>query len=188
MTAGGCRWGYAGLLGALLMCAALSSGEVLKVNPRDGLAYVFVPAGSMLAGCSAGDTECFGWEDAPRAVEISRGFWIGQTEATQQAFQTVMGSNPSRYRGRNRPVEQVSWMVAVKYCAMVGMRLPTESEWEFAARGGTPASKYGSLNEIAWADSNSGDQTHPVAQKKPNAFGLYDTLGNVVGCPGDGPP
>ncbi len=167
------------ILGALLMSAGLASGQVVKENPRDGLAYVFVPKGIMVAGCSVGDTQCFGWEDAPKEVEMLQGFWIGQTEATQEAFQSVMGSNPSLYIGRSRPADQVSWNDAVRYCAAIGMRLPTESEWEFAARGGKSTSTYGSLDEIAWADSNSGDQTHPVAQKQPNAFGLYDMLGNV---------
>jgi formylglycine-generating enzyme required for sulfatase activity len=75
-------------------------------------------------------------------------------------------------------VDQASWHDAVQYCAAIGMRLPTEREWEFAARAGAPASRYAPLDEIAWYDANSGDQTHPVAQKRPNGFGLYDMLGN----------
>ena len=83
------------------------------------------------------------------------------------------------YKGRDRPVDQISWNDAIKYCTTTGMRLPTENEWEFAARGGQNTSRYDALDAIAWYDANSGDQSHPVAQKKPNAFGLYDTLGNM---------
>ena len=72
-----------------------------------------------------------------------------------------------------------AWFNARKYCEAVGMRLPTEAEWEYAARGGTAAERYDSLESIAWYDGNSENQTHPVAEKKPNAFGLYDMLGNV---------
>jgi formylglycine-generating enzyme required for sulfatase activity len=165
-------------VGTFLLCAGHACGQA-KLNPRDGLAYVYVPPGSFFAGCSVGDIQCFDWEDSRKRIEISQGFWIGQTEVTQEAFQKVMGSNPSMYKGRNRPVDQISWNDAVQYCAAAGMRLPTESEWEFAARGGQPTSRYDALDAIAWYDANSGDETHPVAQKKPNALGLYDTLGNM---------
>jgi formylglycine-generating enzyme required for sulfatase activity len=104
---------------------------------------------------------------------------MGQTEVTQAAYQRVMRSNPSRYRAPSHPVEQVDWQSARDYCTAVGMRLPTESEWEFAAEGGVDGARYGALDAIAWYDTNSGDSTHDVAQKKPNAYGLYDMLGNV---------
>ena len=90
-----------------------------------------------------------------------------------------MGTNPSRYQGPLHPVEQVDWQSARSYCSAVGMRLPTESEWEFAASGGVNAPRYGLLDSIAWYDPNSGDSTHDVAQKAPNAYGLFDMLGNV---------
>jgi formylglycine-generating enzyme required for sulfatase activity len=90
-----------------------------------------------------------------------------------------MGTNPSRYTGADRPTDQVSWFAARRYCEAVGMRLPTEAEWEYAARAGTIGARYDSLDSTAWYDGNSKDQTHPVARKKPNAFGLYDMIGNV---------
>lgn len=130
-------------------------------------------------GCSPGDQECFSWEPLPRRVTIDRSFWIGQTEVTQRAYQAVTGTNPSRYKAAENPVDQISWNNAQKYCAETGLRLPTEAEWEYAARAGTSGPSYGPLQSIAWYDSNSGDRTHPVAQKQPNAFGLYDMLGNM---------
>ena len=106
-------------------------------------------------------------------------FWIAQTETTQLAFERVMGTNPSLYRGPHRPVDRVSWNDANRFCQSVGMRLPTEVEWEYAARGGSVGPRYGELEQIAWFDGNSHDLTHDVATKLPNAYGLYDMLGNV---------
>ena len=104
-----------------------------------------------------------------------------------------MGSNPSHFRGTDRPVENVSWGEAVEFCRKLtkkhqeagampqgwSWRLPTEAEWEYAARAGTTGSRYGELDAIAWWTGNSGSQTHPVKQKAANAWGLYDMMGNV---------
>jgi formylglycine-generating enzyme required for sulfatase activity len=118
--------------------------------------------------------------ERPRGqIVIEKGFWIGKTEVTQAAYLRVMGTNPSRYPGAQHPVEQVDWQSARSYCSLVGMRLPTESEWEFAAAGGVDAPRYGPLDSIAWYDPNSRDSTHDVAQKMPNRYGLFDMLGNV---------
>jgi formylglycine-generating enzyme len=171
------RWCQARLLAAEV-CASAATPRV-KMNPKDGLAYVWIAPGKYVMGCSAGDRDCFAWEKPAHAAEIQKGFWIGQTEVTQQAYRRVMGANPSRYQGFRRPVDQVSWYDARRYCQAVGMRLPSEAEWEYAARGGTATSRYGALDAIAWHDGNSGDSTHDVGQKLPNAYGLYDTLGNV---------
>lgn len=150
-----------------------------KLNPRDGLSYVWIPPGTFAMGCSPADAQCFEWEPAAHQVRIEKGFWIGQTEVTQQAYSAVMGTNPSRYKGPHLPVDQVNWFNARRYCEAVGLRLPTEAEWEYAARGGGTAARYSSLDSIAWYDPNSKDQTHPVAEKEANDFGLYDALGNV---------
>jgi len=130
-------------------------------------------------GCSMHDQECFEWEIRRREIRLNKGFWIGQTEVTQQAYQSVTGRNPSRYIGSRRPVDQVSWTDARSYCAAVEMRLPTEAEWEFAARDGSSEGRYGPLDAVAWYDPNSGDQTHEVGKKSANGYGLFDTLGNL---------
>ncbi len=151
-----------------------------KVNPIDGLRYLWIPPGSVTTGCSPGDKECYGDEYPSRKVTLTRGFWLSQTEVTQAAFRRIMGYNPSVFDGDNLPVESVSWDEADAYCTAIGGRLPTEWEWEYAARAGTTGSRYGNLDDIAWYWGNSKWSTHPVGQKKPNAFGLYDMLGNVV--------
>jgi formylglycine-generating enzyme required for sulfatase activity len=151
-----------------------------KVNPKDGLRYLWIPAGKVTVGCSSGDKECFEDETPVRDVTLTRGFWLGQTEVTQAAFQKVMGYNPSVYEGSTLPVDSVTWDEADEYCTEIGGRLPSVSEWEYSARAGSKGSRYGNIDEIAWYIGNSGFAPHPVAQKKPNAFGLYDMLGNVV--------
>jgi formylglycine-generating enzyme required for sulfatase activity len=149
------------------------------MNPLDGLTYVWIPPGAFQMGCSRGGAECFDWEQPARETHIVKGFWIGETEVTQTAYERVMGANPSHFRGANLPVDQVGWTDARQYCESVGMRLPTEAEWEYAARGGSSESRYGPLDRIAWLDPNSNDQTHDAGLKQPNGFGLYDMLGNV---------
>lgn len=146
---------------------------------QDGLIYVWIHAGTYVMGCSPTDRECFNWETPPNPVRIEMGFWIGQTEVTQMAYRAVTGRNASRHISPNRPVDQISWSAARGFCESVGKRLPSEAEWEYAAPGGTGGSRYGELTLIAWYDSNSADETHQVAQKHPNPFGLYDMLGNI---------
>jgi formylglycine-generating enzyme required for sulfatase activity len=154
-----------------------------KVNDADKLTYVWIPSGKFTMGCSPGDKsraeECFTWEETPHLVEIKQGFWMGQTEVTQAAYERIRKKpNPSKFKGDERPVEQVTWNEALAYCKAVGLRLPTEAEWEYAARAGDPGARYGDINDIGWYQGNS-SQTHPVKQKTGNAWGLYDMLGNV---------
>ena len=118
-------------------------------------------------------------------------YYIGQTQVTQELWQAVMGSNPSYFKGDNqRPVENVSWNDCQEFIEKLNrltgknFRLPTEAEWEYAARGGSKSRGYkysGSNNPdaVAWCDDNSGDKTHPVATKQANELGLYDMNGNV---------
>ncbi len=117
-------------------------------------------------------------------------FYIGKTEVTQAQWKAVMGNNPSNFKGDNNPVEQVSWNDAVEFCKKLSQkegvtyRLPTEAEWEYAARGGNQSRGYeysgsNSIDGVAWYGSNSGSKTQPVATKQPNELGLYDMSGNV---------
>ncbi len=151
-----------------------------KVNPKDGLTYVWIPPGNYTYGCSPGDKQCFKNEFPLRKLTLTRGFWLGQTEVTQRAYGKVTNLYPSSFDGMDNPVDLVTWYDADDYCTAIGGRLPTDAEWEYAARAGSTAARYGNLDEIAWYFGNSDYSTHPVAQKKPNAFGLYDMLGNVV--------
>jgi serine/threonine protein kinase len=149
------------------------------VNPTDGLPYEWIPAGSFTMGCSPGDTDCEDNENPPRPLTIASGFWLGRTEVTQAAFRRVMHSSPSQVKGDRLPVETVSWNDASDYCRAIGGRLPTEAEWEYAARAGSAGARYGTLGSIGWYRDNSGNSAHAAASKRPNAFGLYDMLGNV---------
>lgn len=150
-----------------------------RINAVDGLAYVYIPAGAFTMGCSPGDDHCEQNEKPPRAVQIANGFWLGQTEVTQAAWRKVMNNSPSHFKGDELPVESIDWTQASYYCKAIGGRLPTEQEWEYAARADVTVSRYGPLDAIAWYESNSHGTTQQVGLKQPNAFGLNDMLGNV---------
>jgi len=125
-------------------------------------------------------------DEVQHKVAITEGFWLGETPVTQSQWQAVMGDNPSRFKGANRPVEYISWEDAQRFIAALNeregrevYRLPTEAEWEYACRAGTTGPYAGDLNDMGWYDENSGGETRDVAQKQPNAWGLYDMHGNV---------
>jgi formylglycine-generating enzyme required for sulfatase activity len=160
------------------------------VNPKDGLTYLWIPPGTFMMGCSPGDSECDDNEKPVHSVAITKGFWMGRTIVTQEAYARLTRHNPSVYKGEQLPVEHVSWYEARDYCNAVGMRLPTEAEWEYSSRAGSTASHYGELDEVAWNRArkfvpgdgwvgNDDHKTHEVMTKQPNAWGLYDTLSNV---------
>jgi formylglycine-generating enzyme required for sulfatase activity len=123
-------------------------------------------------------------------VILSQGFWMGQTQVTQAQWRAMMGNNPSRFQGESRPVECVTWHDAQEFVAKINasfvlpdgmqMTLPTEAQWEYAARAGE-AGPYsgGTVDQVAWYKENSGGETHPVGTKKSNACGLNDMYGNV---------
>ena len=159
------------------------TGRQLKTwpNPADGLSYAWIPPGTFMMGCSAQDSECKDDEKPTHQVAIEKGFWLGQTEVTATAYRKLT-SKTARHSPAgegNLPVSGVSWADAKDYCAAAGGRLPTEAEWEYAARAGNSQPYYGVISQIAWYANNSGDTPHPVGSKQPNDFGLYDMLGNV---------
>jgi len=151
-----------------------------------GMEFVKVAAGEFMMGCSTGDEQCQADEKPRHRVQITRSFEIGKYEVTQAQWVSVMGSNPSSNKGDNRPVETVSKLEAQDFLAKLNARndgyryrLPTEAEWEYAARAGMDSPYSGALDQVAWYAANSDDETHPVGQKRPNAWGLYDVQGNV---------
>ena len=99
-----------------------------KTNAKDGLRYIWVPPGKFTMGCSSGDAECYGDEKPAYSVTLTKGFWLGETEVPQAAYQRVTGKNPSNFKGPTLPVEQVTWIEANAYCGAIGGRLPTEAE------------------------------------------------------------
>lgn len=164
---------------AVLAAFPAGAGSLPRRMGRDGLTYVRIPPGSYFTGCLPGDAQCMGLERRRAKIVLASTFWIGRTEVTQAAYRRVMHTDPSRYPGATRPVDSVGWTDATEYCRRIGMRLPTESEWEYAAYGGTSALPQKPLADLAWYDPNSNDETHPVATKLSNGYGLFDMLGNV---------
>lgn len=145
---------------------------------------VKIPAGSFMMGSNDGDEN----EKPVHRVNIGYSFYMGKYEITQKQWKAIMGNNPSDIKGDNLPVEEVSWNRAKEFIRKLNKlqndyeyRLPTEAEWEYACRAGTSGDYAGNIDLMAWHDENSGKPvtTHPVGQKQPNAFGLYDMHGNV---------
>ena len=151
---------------------------------------VRVEGGTFTMGATAEQgSDAYSDEKPTHQVTLSS-YSIGKTEVTQALWQAVMGSNPSYFKGSNLPVEEVSWedcqTFIRKLNALTGktFRLPTEAEWEYAARGGNKSRGYkysgsNTLSNVAWYDDNSADKTHPVATKASNELGIYDMTGNV---------
>ena len=157
------------------------------------LAMVYVEGGTFQMGYKTGDDD----EKPVHEVKLNS-FQIGQTEVTQELWEAVMGTNPCKFKGNKRPVEQVSWNDCQEFITKLNeltgkqFRLPTEAEWEFAARGGTKSKSYeysggDNLEDVAWYTVNSKDKgedspdygTHEVKTKAPNELGIYDMTGNV---------
>jgi formylglycine-generating enzyme required for sulfatase activity len=168
-----------------------------------GMELVFIPAGSFMMGASAAniseslrvarqdyadfDQTQLNNEKPIRRVTFARGFWMGKFEVTQAQWAAVMGDNPSNFKGcDNCPIERVSWEMAKIFVQRLNelddglvYRLPSEAEWEYAARAGTAGVFSGRIEAMSWHSGNSEDKTHPVGEKLPNPFGLYDIYGNV---------
>jgi formylglycine-generating enzyme required for sulfatase activity len=161
--------------------SSTNSQPKIWVNPIDEQKYVWIAPGTFTMGCSPGDSECEDNEKPAHPVAIETGFWLGQTEVTVAAYQGFAvrhALKPPTGEG-NLPLTGLTWVQAKQYCSAIGGRLPTEAEWEFAARAGSPEAYYGMVPKIAWYAENSGEAPHAVGSKQPNAWGLYDMLGNV---------
>ena len=162
--------------------------EVLRVG-NVSYRMKYVSGGTFTMGATSEMTEPYLWDKPTHQVTLSS-YYIGETEVTQALWKAVMGSNPSYFEGDNLPVEEVSWNACQTFIsklnALTGksFRLPTEAEWEFAARGGnqsrhTQYSGSSRIDDVAWYGGNSGSKTHPVKTKQPNELGIYDMTGNV---------
>lgn len=167
----------------------VSENRTFTVN---GVSFtmVAVKGGTFTMGATSEQTGADSDESPTHLVTLSD-YYIGETEVTQELWQAVMGSNPSYFTGNlQRPVEMVSWndcqTFITKLNALTGetFSLPTEAEWEYAARGGNKAQGYlysgsNTIGDVAWYTSNSSSTTHPVKTKQPNELGIYDISGNV---------
>jgi formylglycine-generating enzyme required for sulfatase activity len=184
------------------------NGTMMQINSV-GMRLNLIPSGEFLMGSDASDQEANANEKPRHTVRIARPFYLGVHEVTRAQYRQVMGSDPSHFSAgpgtSERPVESVSWADAMSFCDKLsekegwkpfdrsggvsnpenrGYRLPTEEEWEYACRAGTTTRfSFGDddadLGKYAWYHDVSGNTTHPVGQKLPNAFGLFDMHGNV---------
>ena len=181
-----------------------AKGLLVDLGGGVAMEFVLIPAGKFLMGDEAG----LDWEKPVHEVVITKPFYLGKYEVTQEQWEAVMGDHSSRFRGPKNPVETVSWRDCQAFVKKLNARaeggasfsLPTEAQWEYACRAGTTTGwSFGddaeSLDDYAWHGGNSGPtgnplrqqeanpvvekKTHPVGGKKPNAWGLYDMHGNV---------
>ena len=169
-----------------------SSTIVIDLGRGVKMEMVLIQPGEFLMG-SPSTEKGRGSDETQHSTKITEPFYIGKYEVTQQQWKAVMGENPSYFKGTNNPVEKVSYNDCQEFIARLnrkipggGFKLPTEAEWEYAARAGTTTRfywgddpDYTEIEKYAWHKENSGRKTHPVGKKKPNPWGLYDTAGNV---------
>jgi len=153
-------------------------------------AQALVDARSEYQAALARFQSSYDWEKPAHEVTLTQAFYLGKYEVTQEQYQEVMGNNPSRFKGRDLPVETVSWEDAQAFCKKASektglvVRLPTDAEWERACRAGTKTTYYtgdtdADLDRAGWYGGNSKGATHPAGQKVANAWGVYDMHGNV---------
>jgi formylglycine-generating enzyme required for sulfatase activity len=165
--------------------------SVMEIAPGVKMAFCWCPPGEFIMGSPSSEADR-GSDEAQVKVTLSKGFWMGKTEVTQAQWQALMGKNPSHFKGANLPVESVSWNDAQEFLKKIDevlaatdgwkTMLPTEAQWEYAARAGESWLYSGSdkLDEVAWYGDNSSDKTNSVGMKKANAWGLHDMSGNVT--------
>ncbi|MDO9518082.1 MAG: formylglycine-generating enzyme family protein [Methanosarcinaceae archaeon] len=186
------------LVGLIMLtsgCSDILDGSMLfeqkTINNSIGMEFVLIPAGEFNMGSPSDERDKDERETPLHTVTIENAYYMGKYEVTQKQWVEVMGSNPSHFKEETRPVERVSWYDAREFIKKLNelegtdkYRLPSEAEWEYAARAGTTTRYYfgdneSDLSEYAWYYMHFFDETHPVGQKKPNPWGLYDMYGNV---------
>ena len=173
------------------------SGELttgtITIPVKDGISIdmVRVEAGTFTMGATAEMKNPWNEEKPTHQVTLTNDYYMGKYEVTQALWKAVMGSNPSNFKGDNLPVEKVIWNDCQEFISKLNritgktFRLPTEAEWEYAARGGNKSRGYqysgsNNLSDVAWYEDNSGNKTHAVGTKQPNELGIYDMTGNVL--------
>lgn len=165
------------------------TGDLKKIVLPGGveMEMIYCAPGSFMMGSPENEDGRF--EDEPlHHVTLTKGFWLGKYEVTQEQWESVMGENRSRFKNPNRPVENVSWEDCRRFVDRCNVtlggiaRMPTEAEWEYACRAGSgqPVAGNGRLGDMAWYDGNSGNQTHEVGKNQPNDWGFFDMHGNVL--------
>ena len=184
---------------------ALTTRDItVPVSDKVNLDLIWIEPGTFMMGSP--EDELGRWDDeVQHKVTLTEGYWLGKYEVTQAQYEAIMGTNPSYTRGDNNPVEEVSWNDAMEFCKKLTAQenaagrlpvgyeytLPTEAQWEYACRAGTTTALNSGKNlsntkqcpemdEVGWYTYNSDKKTHPVGQKQPNAWGLYDMHGNVL--------
>ncbi len=189
------------LSGLFLLPSCMAGETPTTVVTPTGMEMIRLPGGTFLMGDTKGADD----EKPVRRIRLDA-FLMDRTEVTQKSYRAITGKNPSRFKGEGHPVQQVSWVDAIRYCNLRslregltpcydektlecnfdanGYRLPTEAEWEYACRAGTVTKfSFGDnesrLAKYGWYKENAGKTTHPVATKAANPWGLFDMHGNV---------
>lgn len=177
-------WTRFGLVDA--RAAAPPQNPASRTAASLGLEFVAIQPGSFRMGCGDGDKECDPDENPAHQVRITKPFELAKFELTQAQWTAVMTTNRSRFKGDTLPIENVSFDDVQEFLKALNAaddgytyRLPTEAEWEYAARAGTTTPNTGPVGDVAWYQENSEGTSHPVGQKRANAWGLHDMEGNV---------
>ena len=180
-------------LGYSSASSSMSSGSnTISIPVKNGISIdmVKVEAGTFMMGATSEMKDPYDNEKPVHQVTLTNDYYMGMYEVPQALWEAVMGSNPSEYKGDNLPVEMVSWNDCQEFISKLNsltgrkFRLPTEAEWEYAARGGKRSRGYqysgnSNISDVAWYDGNSGSKPHPVGTKQANELGIYDMSGNV---------
>ena len=166
---------------------ARKTGDVKTITLPGGatMEMIYVAPGSFMMGSPESEVGRYD-EEKQHYVTLTKGFWLGKYEVAQRQWKSVMGNNPSHFKGDDLPVERVTWNDCLEFARKVnaslncGARLPTEAEWEYACRAGATGPYAGDgLDSMGWYKGNGRGRTHPIGQKRPNLWGFYDMQGNV---------